>query len=487
MRIAAICAVLGLAPGALMAQSGASASGDSTPAPSCAADLAGVRATLEADYAGFRLEVVGDRLAAYERMYATLRRRASATGGDCYRLLDEFTRWFDDPHLFIYQTTRLDSAESARRARAVRMLPLTEDQARAYFSAAPRLDPIEGIWDDGHLRVAVMPDSGVHRERFVAVVLRPDTSTWAPGAVRGTFTRLPDGSYDGELYGANYVHWHRHAHVYKDVLLRLDPGMWGKVFPVPAADSGLVAAGDPHRPTLIVRQGAVVVSIPSHDPSLKPLLDSLIAANADRIRLSDLLIVDLRGNEGGASFMSSSLDPYIASRTRRPAPAVHRHMVMLSSPDQIAYAKQLFGDDTTTSRRALIADLEAHVGEFVPFTLWPAAPDNPSSIMDNPRRVGVLIDRGTVSASEVLVEEALRSTRATVFGQPTAGALDYEQVNVVSILPGEHRWYLGYPTITRDIHLPQGGIRGTGIQPDVLVNWDTIPDPIGYVIDALRR
>ena len=460
---------------------------DSTGAPACAEDLAGARAKLEADYAGFRLEIVGARRAAFDKMYAALQRRAQATTGDCFGVLNDLTEWFDDPHLFIYQTTRLDSAESARRARAVRMLPLTEDQARADLSAAPRLDPIEGIWDDGRLRVAVVPDSGAHRERFVAVVLRADTSIWAPGAVRGTFTRLPDGSYDGELSGANYVRWHRHAHLHKDVLLRLDPGMWGKAFPVPPADSGLVATGDPHRPTLIVRQGAVVVSIPSHDPSLKPVLDSLIAANAERLQSSDLLIVDLRGNEGGASFMSSSLDPYITSREPRPAPAAHRRAVVLSSPDQIAYAKVLIGTDTSARTRALMADLESHVGQFVPFTLWSETPDSAPTIIEPPRRVGVLIDRGTVSASEVLVEEALRSTRATVFGLPTAGALDYEQVNIVPIVPTEHRWFLGYPTITRDIHLPTGGMRGRGLQPDVRVSWDTVPDPIGYVIAALRH
>ena len=484
MRSLALTAALLVVVAALHAQTSPTGS---TGLPTCAEDLRGARAKLEADYAGFRLEIVGARRAAFDRIYAALQRRAQANTGDCFGVLNDLTEWFDDPHLFIYQTTRLDSAESARRARAVRMLPLTEDQARAYLSAAPRLDPIEGIWDDGRLRVAVVPDSGAHPDRFVAVVLRPDTSIWAPGAVRGTFTLRTDGSYDAQLYGANYVRWHRHAHVHKDVLLRLDPGMWGKAFPVPPADGGLVAAGDPHQPTLIVRQGAVVVSIPSHDPSLKPLLDSLIAANAERLQSSDLLIVDLRGNEGGASFMSSSLDPYIASREPRPAPAVHRQAVVLSSPDQIAYARRLVGGDTTAPIRALMADLEAHVGQFVPFTLWSEAPDTAPKIADHPRRVGVLMDRGTVSASEVLVEEALRSTRTTVFGLPTAGALDYEQVNIVAILPTEHRWFLGYPTITRDIHLPKGGMRGKGLQPDVVVRWDTVPDPIGYVIDALRH
>jgi C-terminal processing protease CtpA/Prc len=101
--------------------------------------------------------------------------------------------------------------------------------------------------------------------------------------------------------------------------------------------------------------------------------------------------------------------------------------------------------------------------------------------------VGVLIDRGTVSAAEVAVEFALRSTRATVFGEPTAGALDYEQVSIVPLDPRERRWFLGYPTITRDTTLPAGGIRGKGLQPDVRVTWASVADPIAYVVHALGR
>jgi C-terminal processing protease CtpA/Prc len=320
------------------------------------------------------------------------------------------------------------------------------------------------------------------------VVLQPDTATWRAGAVRASLARRDDGTYDVELSGPNYVRWQRHAHLHKRVLLRLDPGMWGKVFPVPPADSGLLDPTDPHRPTLVVRGGAVVVSMPSFDPAYKPALDSLVNANADLIRRSDLLLVDLRGDEGGSSYTSAVLAPYIVSRGRRPSPLVHRHAVMLSSPDQVTYAKVAFGSDTTAFVRSLVARMEASPGHFVPLDTASSAEDDPAiPPVFGPRRVGILIDRGTVSAAEVAVEFALQSTRAVVFGEPTAGALDYEQVNVVSLDPEEHRWLLGYPTITRDVSLPKGGIRGKGLQPDVRVRWESEADPIGYVIRALGR
>ena len=456
-------------------------------APSCSADLAGARRTIEADYGGFRLEVVGERRTAYERIYARLQKQAERTAGDCFPVLDAFAQWFQDPHVFIYQTVRLDSAESGRRATAVRMAPITEDAARSYFaSGGRRLDPIEGIWSAGRLRLAVVPDPAGRRGHFIAVILAPDTATWRAGAVRATLTRRSDGTYDVDLAGPNYVRWHRHAHLHKSVLLRLDPGMWGKMFPVPQADSGLVDPVDPHRPTLLIRSGVVVISMPSHDPAYRPALDSVVAANGELLRHTDLLIVDLRGNEGGSAFTANALAPYIVSRQPRPSPVVHRNAVMLSSPDQIAYAKVAFGPDTSAFVRSLVSRMEANPGQFVRLDTASSGDEEPAiQAVYGPRRVGVLVDRGTVSAAEVAVEFALRSTRATVFGEPTAGALDYEQVGIVPLDPGERRWLLGYPTITRDISLPRGGIRGKGLEPDVRVDWKSVADPIGFVIQAL--
>lgn len=102
-----------------------------------------------------------------------------------------------------------------------------------------------------------------------------------------------------------------------------------------------------------------------------------------------------------------------------------------------------------------------------------------------PRRVGVLVDHGTVSAVEVFVLYALRSPRATVFGEPTAGALDYQTASIVSISPHERRWFLGYGTITRGPGLPAGGMRGKGIPPQVRIDLRAVADPVVYVDRAL--
>lgn len=54
-------------------------------------------------------------------------------------------------------------------------------------------------------------------------------------------------------------------------------------------------------------------------------------------------------------------------------------------------------------------------------------------------------------------------------------------------LPHQSRMAFGYPTITRGVGLPKGGIRAKGLQPDVQVRWETVADPVGYVIRALGK
>lgn len=454
--------------------------------------LTDLRHQVEADYAGFGLEVTGARRRDYERAWASFTREAArAAGDDCLAALNHYVDWFHDPHLFVFQSGRLDTAETTRRAATVAELDLDEAQARATLERrAGHLDPIEGIWYDGALRVAVVPEPGAPAGRYVAVVLKSDTTTWRPGTIRARFSRRADGGYVGDVWARNYALRHLDARIHKHVLLRLSPGIWGRAWPLDSAESLTLDTLDVHRPTLIARDGAIVVSIPSHDPAFTPVLNRLIAANRTQLAQADRLVVDLRGNEGGSSGMSNSLLPHIMSEHRLPSPYPDfGGVVMLSSDDQMAYARRAFGSDTSRFVRTLLERMTAHPGELVPLN-DPAEPEKPApadQVIRGPRRVGVLIDGGTVSASEVLVLLALRSERATVFGQPTRGALDYQSVNVVPFAPGQRRWYLGYPTITASARLPEGGMRGLGIAPAVRLDLGRLADPIGAVIEALAR
>lgn len=462
--------------------------------PSCATDLALLELKMHANYAGYMLELKGDRLRRFAVMKAALQQRAEHAASDaCYSVLADFVEWFDDPHLFVFQSARIDSAETARRAATIAKRHVTEASAKAYFARqGAKLDPIEGIWYDRGMRVAILPDSGATARpgRFVAVLLASDTANWMVGSVRATLTRRADGSFDADVAARNYSVAHRHAQIYRHVLLRLSPGIWGKEFPVAPADTGTLDPVDPHRPVVYRRDGTLVFAIPSHD-GFKNVIDSMVAAHRAELASADRMVIDLRGNEGGGSGMTEALEPFISLKTERPTAFPLTGAQLLSSPDQIEYARRAFGAETTAFVRSLLARMRARPGELVPLDDPSAAPEKRDPrdwvVASGPKRVGVLIDRGTVSASEVLVIRALESPRAVVFGEPTAGALDYQSTNIVPLSPREKRWYLGYGTITRNARIPAGGMRGKGIPPTVPLDLRRLSDPVGYVIRALAR
>jgi hypothetical protein len=461
------------------------------PPPTCAQDLNALKAKIQQDYAGFLLEVVGEKRVRHDKAFAALSERAAATtGDDCYFVLQDYIDWFDDPHLFLYQSSQIDSNETAARAGSAERLELDEAKAREYYGRqAGHLDPLEGIWYDQGLRVAVVPAPGTARSagQFVAVVLTSDSPLWQPGMIRARFTRGANGSYATQMWSGNFSMARRAARIHKRVLLRLSPGMWGKRFPVAPTDSGLVDSSDVHRPTMIVRAGTVIVSIPSHDPGLKPYLDSLIASHQDELVHAQHLIVDLRGNEGGGSFMSDGLLPYILSDTSSDTVDDYRRSLMLSSEDQIRYVSRMWGSDSIPQIQRMLVRMRAHPGELVPLfdSLVPPETESRDTVVFGPKRVAIMIDGGTVSASEVLVQRARQSKRVTIFGEHTAGALDYQSTAIVWFSPDERRWGLGYPTTTARAGLPTGGMRGKGIPPQVTVHWEKIADPIGWVDRAL--
>jgi C-terminal processing protease CtpA/Prc len=212
----------------------------------------------------------------------------------------------------------------------------------------------------------------------------------------------------------------------------------------------------------------------------------LLNTHRDALDAAEALIIDLRGNEGGGSQTTAALHPYVVGADSLDPRADFGAPVMLASPDQISYAKRAFGVDTSAFVRRIVAAMEAAPGTLVPL-FDPTQPRQDTGYPPprfGPRRVLMLIDGGTVSAAEVIVQLALRSNRTIVIGEPTAGALDYQSANIVRIHPEETRWLLGYPTITAHARLPEGGMRGKGLAPEVALQWGGVTDPVEAALRA---
>lgn len=273
------------------------------------------------------------------------------------------------------------------------------------------------------------------------------------------------------------------------LLLRIAPYAWGRRYPIDPHQEGLLHPMDPRAPTVSLQdEGTVVFSIMSHDPKYRSVIDSLVLVHALDLQKAHTLVLDIRGNEGGSSSTANSLEPYYYSAIREASDSQVGPPVVLASPANLrAFQRwtQWF-DPLPRWLSDLLIDLEEQTGELVSYT--PSdneeddVPYDPGVVYDYPRHVAVLIDEGVASAGESFVLKTRPNDRVTVYGRPTQGSIDYQNVQLLPLACRARGLYLGYPTQAISVDLPQDGFNRSGIQPDVVINSD-VSDPISFILE----
>lgn len=477
---------------------------------SCAELLEALRGRVEANHPGYHLEIRGtDAEQGYVEHLAATRHAADAArpGIDCLRVLQNFVAWFEDGHLFVGGAPRPTSAsDSARLRQAAPRVDRSEAEARRYLDGATvDLDPVEGIWYDATgTRFAVVRDdrapAGGPSAGFVAFVLESPSEAWRTGDVKARLTAMPDGSYDAVLYddarSATRPHvWARGkaggARLQRQgLLLHMPPLTWGREYPLRAEQQGLLDPDDPRAPTVrVLEDGTVVFHVPSHVYAYGARIAAFVQRHREALEAAATLIIDLRGNEGGSSTATNALMPFLAGGGHAPARYhAEGEAAVLASADNLAYFRR-----QNWAPPGLVERLErAAPGTLVPFADERAADQGSGQAARDveahrrPRNLAILTDAMTVSAAEAFVLQAMRHGGVTLFGEPTGSSIDYQTVGIVRFGCPEAGLYVGYPTIVGSDRLPEGGVRPTGIVPDVSIP-SSHPDPIGRILEYYRQ
>jgi hypothetical protein len=440
-----------------------------SPAPpcSCLADFDSLTSKIEGDYVAWTMEVRGrPRERAYRRLVDTLRGRAADAGeDDCVAVLRQLTDWFHDGHLFVVEAPEIstDSTEALAAARAVD--PRSADEIRRDLEArAGRLDPVEGIWSARGYRVAVVRAADGTRGRFVAVMLAADSGRWRLGQIRAELTARAGGGYAVRYYAEDETARHLDGRIWRNQLFHLPPVTWARAWPADTSRQASLDPADPRRPTYrALGADAAILSVPSHSPEYRPRLDSLLAEHGDEIARSKLLIVDVRGDEGGSAGTTDGLRPFYWGEQPSAGLGGSWRPVVLSSPDNQRYFERSgWAPDSIVERMA------RSPGALLPlFRTPPGDPDPPDTVRAGPPRVAILIDGGTVSAGEAFVLTAMRYPRVTLFGRHTGGLIDYGNVRLIRLACRPRGLLLGYPMIANSPDLPAGALNPTGVPPDV--------------------
>ena len=178
------------------------------------------------------------------------------------------------------------------------------------------------------------------------------------------------------------------------------------------------------------------------------------------------LVIDVRGNGGGSDWTYQPLLALVAANTRRDVGAMLLATAANSAANRAVCA--LLAPDSKQCRDAARAESEAMdrapSGTFIAMPGEPAvAIVEPDHVAANPRRIGVLVDRRCGSTCEEFLLAVRQSFKVKLFGQSSAGSLDYSNLRPF-VLPSGKR-LLMYAT-SRSLRLPQFAVDLAGIAPD---------------------
>jgi hypothetical protein len=440
----------------------------------CTALFAGVQSEIETNYIGFAQTIAADptRLAVYRDRVEQHRAETQDAAPDaCTAIVQVFLADLEDPHLFLLADPRVTDEEAlAARALAGRWrVPVRVSMRRDR-------ETLDGVWVNPDFDVALVRE-GRRPLRYVAIVTASRSPDWRRGDVAARFERA-GADWSAVLYRSqDRAALHSIALLERDgELLHMAPITWARR-PDEAGD-GAYDPEHPRAPRYInLNRRAALVTAPSFAPEHRAPLDALLRAHGPEIAGRDLLVIDLRGNEGGSASVGQALAPFYYSPEREAALGPRIYPMALSSPRWIGYYSSIRDGLPAGEERQIYDDflrrMEAAPGALVPFfedaaiaqQLYQVAA--PRVVHESPRHVAIIVDRHSVSAAEAFVLEAARSSRVTIFGEPTGGSIDYQNVAMWPVGEGRWRHLLGMPSSAASDEIATRGLNASGVPVDV--------------------
>ena len=440
----------------------------------CSQNFREMRRLIETNYAGYRDKVRPATRPRLDSLTQVVQTRAdTAHAANCGVILYQWLTFFQDGHLQIKndQLVQLDPATIRARYANTERLPWTRASFRAYLDdpARPK-QPLEGIWRDAGNKYTVGVVAADQPAHYQAFVLRADSVWWVPGQVKFAFAApTAAGPATGTYRMQNHEEQSRRVTLPAEGVISFNDTRWYRQYPRPAELAAAAVSPALHS-FWMLDDTTALYRIGSFDGRYRARIDSLTKANAANLRHTKLLLLDLRDNGGGSDGSYRSLTPYLYTQ-----PVQGVGVALWSTPENNAryadigklipgaslFEKLYYGQ----MYRRLQSQLNQLVqqqrrGAVVQTKRLARRRQHPEVT-----RVAVLQNRHCGSTTEQFLLGARQSQKTTLFGENSAGVLDYANMNFVELpCPGLQ---LGWAT-SRSYRLDRDeGIDGIGIAPTV--------------------
>jgi hypothetical protein len=446
---------------------------------------------IEANYSGFRDKVTNANRGLYQAFKDSLGKVAALPVNQqqdsCLKVLWNYIGFLKDGHVSVRLTTNVAVHPDSIRASFASWpsLPYTNTSFKEYLHQnKSKLKPLEGIWqnEEGNYRVGIIFRQG----NYTAFILKADSIYWMPGQVKFEIA-LKQNDFTGTFYMRDHSAQPATYNLQNLAQGFIEIGERGKWYKLDDNEKFIYSAFYPGSSIASFRQlsnSTNILTIKSFDESNRRVIDSIITANDQLIRSTDNLIIDVRGNGGGSDFTYYPLRKYLFTH-----PYVRYGAEILATNDNIEKFRGITTNPNFTKQeqemyKKRVAEMEKHLDQF-----WSSSPvsfmSDTMEVLSYPKKVAVLIDKGCGSTTEqFLLDPVGNSKKAIIYGQPSAGVLDYANLHFFTIPNTNFR--VNYAT-SRSKRVDIGkGIDNKGIQPHVLLDA-TVKDWVQYVKQQLEK
>jgi hypothetical protein len=233
----------------------------------------------------------------------------------------------------------------------------------------------------------------------------------------------------------------------------------------PAGPAESQPADDPKRPSFeILSSAAALIRAPSFDSRYEKAIAALIEQQREAIAARPQLIIDVRGNGGGSDSVYEPLADLVYSGPVKSfgldGLASAENIVALEN--MVVEAKKTGEDHSWMEER--IARLREKPGQFV--EIAESKTSQRAQVYVMPQKVAVLINRRCGSSCEEFLLEARQSSKVRLFGEPSAGNLDYANLLPHPLPSGRVLWV----GMSRSHRLPEQPLDGIGVPPNVAMD-----------------
>lgn len=226
----------------------------------------------------------------------------------------------------------------------------------------------------------------------------------------------------------------------------------------------------------------VLFRLPSFEWPETQKIDSLTTIVRKEFKETPYWIIDIRGNEGGTDYAFSNLLPFLYTN-----PIVIMPDEYWSSKGNIDILKDnLKANDLPADGKKFLNNviklMESNIGDFVNPSGKDKFVTNLDSIYAYPKKIGILIDRNSKSSAESFLLRAKQSKKVTIFGENSAGSLDYANTQFFNLPCKTFNLVIA---ISRSKRLPLHPIDNIGITPDIAIP-NSISNKVNLVLRELK-